>query len=420
MRRDWLLSGMDAVYDAPLSSRSRLERSSHTAFIDDGVLYVWGGYQVADGEDVVLPSDEIWLFDLYSGIWEQRELTGDIPPDLTGFCGSYLNGTLYVFAGCDGEGYTNDMFTVDLRSDCYVWKRLMNPNGKTPSPRNKHSCWVHRDRLIYFGGYGCKTVGEVQNGSSSSFIVEEMSWTTIGGTLFRCWGWNNEVNVFDTLTHTWSMPETRGAAPVPRGCHAAAILGNKGYISGGVEGATLDLYCLDLDTWTWSCLDTSESVAPIGRTMHTMTATPEGTLFVYGGFGTYGPTLNDAWQYNLHQKQWNKVNHQHKDKPRVDHTSCLGNDSDIVVFGGSSNLTLQMDTVAILKSPWQEHCSNVLIFQTQPYPLSRLCEDFIGQNHMMFDKYLNCLPSKIQHKLEKRCAFFSKEAIQPLHPVLID
>lgn len=27
---------------------SRLERSSHTAFIADSTLYVWGGYQVGD------------------------------------------------------------------------------------------------------------------------------------------------------------------------------------------------------------------------------------------------------------------------------------------------------------------------------------------------------------------------------------
>lgn len=32
---------------------------------------------------------------------------------------------------------------------------------------------------------------------------------TIGNSLFRCWGWNNEVNVFDPNTATWSMPETQ-------------------------------------------------------------------------------------------------------------------------------------------------------------------------------------------------------------------
>lgn len=32
---------------------------------------------------------------------------------------------------------------------------------------------------------------------------------TIGNTLFRFWGWNNEVNVFDSHSATWSLPETQ-------------------------------------------------------------------------------------------------------------------------------------------------------------------------------------------------------------------
>lgn len=31
-------------------------------------------------------------------------------------------------------------------------------------------------RIIYFGGYGCKTIGEVRNTPATSFVVEEMSW----------------------------------------------------------------------------------------------------------------------------------------------------------------------------------------------------------------------------------------------------
>lgn len=40
---------------------------------------------------------------------ERREITGDKPPDLSGFCGSHVNGTLYIFAGCDPAGYTNQV-----------------------------------------------------------------------------------------------------------------------------------------------------------------------------------------------------------------------------------------------------------------------------------------------------------------------
>ncbi|XP_073346124.1 kelch domain-containing protein 1-like [Pagrus major] len=389
------------------AAESRLERSSHTAFIDNNTLYVWGGYQAVAGEDVMLPSDEIWLCDLDSGMWEWREITGDKPPDLSGFCGSHVNDTLYIFAGCDSAGYTNQMFSVDLTEPHYSWKKVTDTNGTTPSPRNKHSCWVHRDRLIYFGGYGCKTMGEVQNTSSTSFIVEEMSWTTIGNALFRCWGWNNEVNVFDSHTATWSMPETRGPVPTPRGCHASALLGNKGYISGGAETAELDMFCLDLDTWTWTQFDVSRCCAPLGRSMFTMTPTSDHTLFIYGGLGVDGNTLNDGWQFNSQKREWTKRIHPHKDKPRVCHTACLGNDNDVVVFGGSSNMRILMDSVAVLRAPSQHHCRDVFIFQTQPYSLIRLCEDFIGRNPELFGKQLNWLPSKLRSKIEKRVAFFS-------------
>lgn len=36
-------------------------------------------------------------------------------------------------------------------------------------------------RLIYFGGYGCKTMGEMQNTPATNFILEDMSWVTLGG-----------------------------------------------------------------------------------------------------------------------------------------------------------------------------------------------------------------------------------------------
>lgn len=147
------------------------------------------------------------------------------------------------------------MFSVDLSEPCCSWKRVTDTKGTTPSPRNKHSCWVHRGRsvttihklsmnsspsftntnssglcctftslfcliegclfvlgffcffsqilpdfsnfickwklkeqyslllslcrLIYFGGYGCKTLRELRNTSSSNFTLEEMSWVNI-------------------------------------------------------------------------------------------------------------------------------------------------------------------------------------------------------------------------------------------------
>lgn len=51
------------------------------------------------------------LFSFLHYVWyrERREITGDVVPELSGFCGSYVNGTLYIFAGCNSFGYTNDV-----------------------------------------------------------------------------------------------------------------------------------------------------------------------------------------------------------------------------------------------------------------------------------------------------------------------
>lgn len=61
-----------------------------------------------------------------------------------------------VFLSVDRNGFIDwrsiclffclQMFSVDLTEPHYSWRKVTDTNGTTPSPRNKHSCWVHRDR----------------------------------------------------------------------------------------------------------------------------------------------------------------------------------------------------------------------------------------------------------------------------------
>lgn len=58
--------------------------------------------------------------------------------------------------GIKGKMYRSDdfylvclqMFSLDFTEPCYSWKKVTDTTGTTPSPRNKHSCWVHRDRSV--------------------------------------------------------------------------------------------------------------------------------------------------------------------------------------------------------------------------------------------------------------------------------
>lgn len=49
------------------------------------------------------------LFIVLMGDRQRKEMTGDVPSDLLGFCGSNMNDMLYIFGGCDSAGYSNQV-----------------------------------------------------------------------------------------------------------------------------------------------------------------------------------------------------------------------------------------------------------------------------------------------------------------------
>uniref|UniRef100_A0A0D9RRU8 Kelch domain containing 1 n=1 Tax=Chlorocebus sabaeus TaxID=60711 RepID=A0A0D9RRU8_CHLSB len=203
------------------------ERSGHCAVVDGNFLYVWGGYVSIEDNEVYLPNDEIWTYDIDSGLWRMHLMEGELPASMSGSCGACINGKLYIFGGYDDKGYSNRLYFVNLRTrdGTYIWEKITNFEGQPPTPRDKLSCWVYKDRLIYFGGYGCRRHSELQD----CFDVHDASWEE---QIF--WGWHNDVHIFDTKTQTWFQPEIKGGVPPqPRAAHTCAVLGNKGYIFGG-------------------------------------------------------------------------------------------------------------------------------------------------------------------------------------------
>ncbi|XP_034419453.1 kelch domain-containing protein 1 isoform X2 [Cyclopterus lumpus] len=268
---------MDSAFEGHCSELVARERSGHTAVVEEDLLYVWGGYLSIADEEVFLPNDEIWVYDLERGAWEVFHMSGEVPPSMSGTCGCSLNGHLYIFGGCDDNGQTNEIYCVDLTDGQYMWKKIKHEIGSAPSPRDKLSCWVYSERIIYFGGYGRKLLTNVDS-RNRSFIVDEASWME---DVF--WGWNNEVHIFDTKKASWIEPQTHGRAPAPRAAHASAAISCRGYVCGGrvMETRTNDIHCLDFKTWTWSEIIPA-STSPVGRSWHTLTAVSD-ALFLFGG-----------------------------------------------------------------------------------------------------------------------------------------
>uniref|UniRef100_A0A7N8Y4S6 Kelch domain containing 1 n=1 Tax=Mastacembelus armatus TaxID=205130 RepID=A0A7N8Y4S6_9TELE len=276
------------------------ERSGHTAVVDENLLYVWGGYMSVADEEVFLPNDEIWVYDLERGVWEVFHMTGDVPPSMSGTCGCSLNGHMYIFGGCDDNGQTNQIYCVDLTDGKYMWRKIMHKLGSAPSPRDKLSCWVYNGRIIYFGGYGHKLLTDIDSRNRNVF-----------------WGWNNEVHIFDPMESSWNEPQIQGRAPAPRAAHSSATIGCKGYICGGrvMETRTSDTHCLDFESWTWSEI-IPVSPIPMGRSWHTLTAVSDSTLFLFGGLSVDCKPMSDGWLLDVDTKNWREVEHPYRDKPR--------------------------------------------------------------------------------------------------------
>ncbi|XP_010072237.1 PREDICTED: kelch domain-containing protein 1-like, partial [Pterocles gutturalis] len=239
-------------------------------------------------------------------------MEGELPTSMSGSCGASINGKLYIFGGFDDKGYSNRLYYVNLRTKngTYRWKKITNFKGQPPTPRDKLSCWVYKDRLIYFGGYGCRKHNEL----SDCFDVHDAFWE---GQIF--WGWHNDVHVFDTTTQTWSQPAIRGGdPPQPRAAHTCAVLGNKGYIFGGrvLQTRMNDLHCLNLDTWTWSGRINISGEKPKDRSWHTLTPIGDDRLFLFGGLSSDNVPLSDGWIHSITTNGWKQLTHLPKSRPR--------------------------------------------------------------------------------------------------------
>ncbi|XP_042108236.1 kelch domain-containing protein 1 isoform X2 [Ovis aries] len=353
------------------------ERSGHCAVVDGNFLYVWGGYVSIEDNEVYLPNDEIWTYDIDSGLWTMHLMEGELPTSMSGSCGACINGKLYVFGGYDDKGYSNRLYFVNLRTrdGTYVWEKITNFEGQPPTPRDKLSCWVYKDRLIYFGGYGCRRHNELQD----CFDVHDASWVTT-------------VAVADIHLLLGTSART---------IHSSDWLlydNEKSRYSG--DGIMMFTYLTQRHRVGFSpkLKIPINGENPKHRSWHTLTPIADDTLFLFGGLSADNIPLSDGWIHNVITNCWKQLTHLPKTKPRLWHTACLGKENEIMVFGGSKDDLLSLDT---------GHCNDLLIFQTQPYSLLRSCLDCIGKNAIILESQISLLPPKLLQQVLKKITFWT-------------
>ncbi|CAG10413.1 unnamed protein product, partial [Tetraodon nigroviridis] len=397
------------------------ERSGHIAVIDRNTMFVWGGYKNAQNHrffDLYLPRNEIWAYNIESGVWTKHIAGGTLHTSMSGSCGVCVDGVLYLFGGHHARGNTNRIYRLPLRAPILIWEEMRDLKGLPPSSKDKLGCWIHKNRLIFFGGYGYAPQGPHQGSfefdESSSFGVCEhpffhdliitFSFSTTKVCFFSLplqWdspgrGWNNHIHILDLETSTWSQPITTGNSPLPRAAHACATVGNRGYVFGGrYKNYRLnDLYYIDLDMWVWHEMSVPQH-GPVGRSWHSFTPVSPDHIFLFGGFTTERETLSDAWLYYVSKNEWKPFNHSHTGRPRqLWHTACSGPDGEVFVFGGCANNLLAQQRAA--------HSNELLIFNVQPKSLVRFCMEAVLQHRERLSLYWDCLPKHLLHSLKLR------------------
>lgn len=138
------------------------------------------------------------------------------------------------------------------------------------------------------------------------------------------------------MSNEWSYPSAKGEWPSPRAAHAAALVGSDVFIFGGRHGADRmnDLWKLDMETMTWSQIQTDSSKSPEGRSWHSLTSRSSSELVLYGGLSRFRAPLCDCWIYSILNNSWTKVITNAR-IPRLWHTAVYSTvDDEILIYGG--------------------------------------------------------------------------------------
>eukprot|EP01041_Mallomonas_annulata_P013604 gene13604-28896_t len=225
----------------------------------------------------------------------------------------HADGKLVVFGGHYFEGngifkYVDETWLFDIEN--VAWHN-MTCSGEIPSPRYGHSAQIVGSRMFIFGGKGPN------------------------GILYK------DICFLDLVEWIWVPVSTLSLGPSARMNHASELVGRKIVVHGGWDGNDVfnDFWIFNTDSFAWMQPKMS-GFAPSARFGHTLTLTPDGRLFVFGGCSITKETglpkyHDDVRQLDTDSMIWTRpMTNGATPTGRYGHTSLLISGERIIVFGG--------------------------------------------------------------------------------------
>ena len=214
-------------------------------------------------------------FDPKDCMWREVETKGDEKPGCLAHHSSVVHGDrMFLFGGSNLEQENRKFFSLDLNS--YKWD-LVKSRGDLPATRDEHTAVVFENEssMIVFGGF-CN--GERTN-EAVKYLFQENRWVKIN---------------------------QQGTGPSPRSGHSACVYEGCMYVFGGKDednNKLNDLWKLDLNTYTWTEVKSSDSFLPLERSGHSCDVF-ESYMVIFGGIFEITKELNDLHLFDFKKQRW--------------------------------------------------------------------------------------------------------------------
>ncbi|XP_050400202.1 kelch domain-containing protein 1 [Patella vulgata] len=298
-------------------------REGQTACSLGSKVYVFGG--VLPGGDEVIESNELFLFDSETLVWEKVRTRGTQPPGRSAASLVGVGDKLYLFGGLSQNfGWFDDLFVFDTVSNSWS---VVTGDGERPCARDKLQATVVDKSIYYFGGFGPKSADED--------ILEEDNEEEDGAEF----GWFDDLFVFNTESKKWSEPmQMNLGVPTARAAHGMCTVGRNIVIFGGrdMESRRNDLRMFNIDSRKWNTELKVNGREPEPRSFHTTTSVGN-RVVVMGGRGIENQHFADVHIFDTDSTEWLQPNID-GDLPcgRGQHSVVLAGDR-VVLFGGSGS-----------------------------------------------------------------------------------
>mmetsp|Transcript_18337 Transcript_18337/g.25698 ORF Transcript_18337/g.25698 Transcript_18337/m.25698 type:complete len:446 (-) Transcript_18337:18-1355(-) len=293
----------------------------------------------------------------------------------------------------------------------FSWKVAQKVKGTPITTRCQHSATAHRNNIIVVGGqltdslrYNHILVYDTSQNFCSKInpnekhppthamvanslngvvtkppVMSKHTAVLLGEVMYLFGGFDGvssmyELQAYHPDSETWvAITDVKGDVPPPNTNHAMCSVGNKIYIYGGLVQGKFDqapryaddLYCLDVETLTWTLLQ-PKGRRPEHRCAHKLNAVGSKLFLFGGGIGSkWEKRYNDMCVYDVETNEWLRPKCSYTEINSVGvctYTSSWVMDNFIFYFGGAqwekdvvSNEVFVFDTVTCNWSKLQVH-----------------------------------------------------------------